>query len=49
MIDISAMSVIGTLLKAKMVIKDDELEKLDQISDTMANQFKSIAGVKVTT
>jgi V/A-type H+-transporting ATPase subunit A len=49
LVDIRALSVIGTLLKARMVIKDDEIEKLDQISDTMANQFKSITGVKVTT
>ena len=49
LVDIRAMSVISTLLKAKMEIKDDEIEKLDQISNTMANQFKSIAGIKVTT
>ena len=49
LVDIRAMSVISTLLKAKMEIKDDEIEKLDQISNTMANQFKSIVGIKVTT
>ena len=47
--DIRAMSVIGSLLKARMEIKDDELDKLDQIGQTMSEQFKSITGVKVTT
>ncbi|KAG2479737.1 MAG: V-type ATP synthase alpha chain [Nitrosopumilales archaeon] len=47
--DIRAMSVIGKLLKARMEIKDDELEKLDQLSQTITEQFKSISGVKVTT
>ncbi len=47
--DIRAMSVIGTLLKARMEVKDDELDKLDQIGQTMSEQFKSITGVKVTT
>ena len=47
--DIRAMSVIGKLLKARMEIKDDELDKLDQLSQTITEQFKSISGVKVTT
>jgi len=47
--DIRAMSVISKLLKARMEIKDDELEKLDQLSQTITEQFKSISGVKVTT
>jgi len=47
--DIRAMSVIGTLLKARMEIKDDEQDKLDQLGQTITEQFKSITGVKVTT
>ena len=43
------MSVIGTLLKARMEIKDDEQDKLDQISQTITEQFKSVTGVKVST
>ncbi len=46
--DIRALPIIGTLLKARMEIKDDEMAKLDSLSKTMDNQFKSIAGVKVT-
>ena len=47
--DISEMSVIGTLLKARMEVKDEELDKVDQIDQSMSEQFKSITGVKVTT
>ena len=46
--DIRALPIIGTLLKARMEIKDDEMDKLDAIHKTMDDQFKSIAGVKVT-
>jgi len=46
--DIRAMSVIASLLKARMEIPDDQLEKLEQITQTMDEQFKSITGVKVT-
>ena len=46
--DIRAMPVIGTLLKARMEIKDDEMDKLKQVGQTMTEQFKSIVGVKVT-
>jgi len=46
--DIRAMSVISTLLKARMEIKDDEMDKLDQVSQTITEQFKSITGVKVS-
>lgn len=45
--DIRALSIIGTLLKARMEIKDDELPKLDQLEDEMDGQFKSITGVKI--
>jgi len=37
------------LLKARMEVKDEELDKLDQIGQIMSEQFKSITGVKVTT
>ena len=46
--DIRAMSTIGKAIKARMEIKDDEMTKLDQLSQTMTEQFKSISGVKVT-
>ena len=46
--DIRALPIIGTLLKARMEIKDDEIDKLDSLSKTMDDQFKSVAGVKVT-
>ena len=46
--DIRAMSTIGKALKARMEIKDDEMAKLDQLSQTMTEQFKSISRMKVT-
>lgn len=46
--DIRAMSIIGSLLKARMDVKDDEMPKLDQLDTQMQEQFKSITGVKVT-
>ncbi len=46
--DIRAMSTIGKAIKARMEIKDDEMTKLDQLSQTMTEQFKSISRVKVT-
>ena len=42
------MEVIGTLLKARMEVKDDEMDKLEQVKQSMKEQFKSITGVKVT-
>ncbi len=48
LVDIRTMSVISTLLKARMEIKDDEQDKLDQLSQTISEQFKSITGVKVS-
>ena len=41
------MDVISLLLKARMDVKDDEMPKLDKIETDMAEQFKSITGVKV--
>jgi V/A-type H+-transporting ATPase subunit A len=46
--DIRAMGVIGSLLKARMEIKDDEMPKLDQLDTEMQEQFKAITGVKVS-
>ena len=46
--DIRAMSIVTTLLKARMDIKDSEISKLDQLDIDMKEQFKSIIGVKVT-
>ncbi len=45
--DIRAMSVVGSMLKARMDVKDDEIAKLDQLDVKMQEQFKSITGVKV--
>ena len=45
--DIRAMSIVGSMLKARMDIKDDEMAKLDQLDVDMLEQFKSITGVKV--
>ena len=47
--DIRAMPIIATILKAKMDVKENELPKLDQIAQSMIEQFKNITGVKVTT
>lgn len=49
LVDIRTLPIIGSLLKARMEIKDNELEKLDKLSQTMTEQFKSIMGVTVTT
>lgn len=46
--DIRAMSSITSILKARMDIKDDEMPKLDQLSNDMQEEFKSITGVKVS-
>ena len=48
LVDIRTMPVISTLLKARMEIKDDEQDKLDQLAQTISEQFKSITGVKVS-
>jgi V/A-type H+-transporting ATPase subunit A len=45
--DIRAMSIVGSMLKARMDIKDDEIAKLDQLDVDMLEQFKSITGVKI--
>jgi V/A-type H+-transporting ATPase subunit A len=45
--DIRAMSIVTTLLKARMDIKDNEISKLDQLDTEMKEQFKAITGVKV--
>jgi len=46
--DIRAMSSITSILKARMDIKDDEMPKLDQLSTSMSEEFKSLSGVKVS-
>jgi len=45
--DIRAMPIVGSMLKARMDVKDDEVAKLDQLDVDMLEQFKSITGVKV--
>ena len=46
--DIRAMPVIATLLKARMEIKDEETQKLDQLDAQIVEQFQGITGVKIT-
>ena len=46
--DIRAMPVISTLLKARMEIKDDEMDKLDKVQMEIVEQFKNVTGVKVS-
>ena len=46
--DIRELSIIASILKARMDIKDDEIPKLDQLENEMKEQFKSITGVKVS-
>jgi V/A-type H+-transporting ATPase subunit A len=45
--DIRSMDVISLLLKARMDVKDDEMDKLDEIGNDMVEQFKSITGVQI--
>jgi V/A-type H+-transporting ATPase subunit A len=45
--DIRAMSIVGSMLKSRMDVKDDEVAKLDQLDVDMLEQFKSITGVKI--
>ena len=40
--DIRELGVVSSLLKARMDIKDDEMQKLDQLEKDMEEQFKSI-------
>ena len=46
--DIRSMPIISSILKARMEIKDEETEKLDQLAADMDAQFKSVTGVKVS-
>ena len=46
--DIRAMPVIASLLKARMEVKDDEMDKLEKVQNDMVEQFKSVTGVKVS-
>ena len=46
--DIRAMPVIASLLKARMEIKDDEMDKLDKVQMEIVEQFKNVTGVKVS-
>ena len=46
--DIRAMPVIATLLKARMEVKDDEMDKLEKVQMEIVEQFKSVTGVKVS-
>jgi V/A-type H+-transporting ATPase subunit A len=42
--DIRAMPVIPTLLKAKFEIPDDQVNKLNNISKDMSDQFHKVIG-----
>ncbi len=44
--DIRAMPIISALLKARMEIPDEKIEKLEQLNSIMIEQFKNIKGVK---
>jgi len=44
--DIRSMPVIGTLLKARMEVHDDQIEKLEQLNTEINEQFKNIKSVK---
>ncbi|MXX20720.1 MAG: V-type ATP synthase subunit A [Cenarchaeum sp. SB0665_bin_23] len=44
LVSIRTMSIIGSILKARMEIKDDEIAKLDELSVTMQQQFKELGG-----
>ena len=46
--EIRELSIVSSLLKARMNIKDDEMTKLDQLETDVQDQFKSITGVKVS-
>ena len=46
--DIRALAIIGSLLKARMEVKDDEMPKLDALEKQMDEQFQAITGVKVS-
>ena len=46
--DIRAMPVIASLLKARMEVKDDEMDKLENVQNEMVEQFKKVTGVKVS-
>lgn len=45
--DIRAMPIITRILKAKFEVPDDQLEKLDEISNDMFVQFKQLGGKEV--
>ena len=47
--DIRAMPVIASMLKARMDIRDDQTDKLDELQNTLRQQFSGITGVKVQT
>ena len=48
LVDIRAMPIISSMLKARMGIKDDEMPKFATLLKDMDEQFKSIRGVKVS-
>ena len=45
--DIRSMEVVSSLLKSRIDVKDDEMDKLEKLATDMVEQFKSITGVKV--
>ncbi|MCY3975787.1 MAG: V-type ATP synthase subunit A, partial [Thaumarchaeota archaeon] len=45
-VDIRSMPIIGNLLKARMEITDNQVEKLEQLNIEMNEQFKNIKSVK---
>ena len=43
--DIRSMPIIGTLLKARMEVTDDQIDKLEQLNTEINEQFKNIKSV----
>jgi V/A-type H+-transporting ATPase subunit A len=44
LVDIRAMPIITTLLKAKFEVPDDQVNKLDDINVDMSDQFHKVIG-----
>ncbi|RNJ77409.1 MAG: V-type ATP synthase subunit A [Nitrosopumilus sp. B06] len=46
--DIRELSVVSSLLKARMNIKDDEMPKLEALHSDMQKELKAVTGIKVS-
>ena len=45
--DIRGLSVVSSLLKARMDVKDGEMPKLEQLEAQMRDEFKAVTGMRV--